>query len=141
MLTEAVIQETASLHDKVLSLSLSNFKKLEKFPYLLLIKSTTEDIVKITIYPLQKEKILKISVLGKEIPKEKIISFLDLLQNHEILHSSGLCVDSNEQLLYECYLNLNFSDPQSKILKQSLEKITGVFENIILEEITLIKQI
>ncbi|MHA1803391.1 MAG: hypothetical protein ACTSU4_02525 [Promethearchaeota archaeon] len=138
LLTEAFIQKTNMLSKNSLLISLSKFKKLEESPYLLIIKSITAEIVKITIYPLDKEKIIKISMRGKDIPKETIRVLLDILQNYEILHSSGLCYDAQNQLLYECYLNIEISSKDEEILQQSLEKIKPFFQELIIEEISLI---
>ena len=138
LLTEAFIQKTNMLSKNSLLISLSKFKKLEESPYLLIIKSITAEIVKITIYPLDKEKIIKISVRGKDIQKETIHGLLDILQNYEILHSSGLCYDAQNQLLYECYLNIDISSKDMENLQQSLEKIKPIIKELIIEEISLI---
>ncbi len=140
LLTEANIQKITSLNHKILKVPLSHFKQLDEYPYILVIKSITVDFIKITLYPLKKKRIIKISIRGKNVPKEEVLLILNKLQSYEIVHSSGLCYDSNNQLLYECYLNIDFSTSNVNILQKLLNQYEKNFESILIDEITLKKR-
>ncbi|MHA1758049.1 MAG: hypothetical protein ACTSVV_14850, partial [Promethearchaeota archaeon] len=60
----------------------------------------------------------------------------NILKKYEIIHTSGLLVKKKE-LNYECYLDLDFSNPKSKDLKSSLNKLKNILKEIIIEEISL----
>ncbi len=134
LLTKANIQRIDDTLEVRLHVSLSNIIESVDKPYLLVIQSETEKSIRITVYPINKEKILKISLYGSSVPEKALENMIKIVQNYDIIHSSGLCLKKN-QLLYECYLNLNLSELKSENLKTSLDKIRNMFKEIIIEEI------
>ncbi|MHA1488601.1 MAG: hypothetical protein ACTSRI_02970 [Promethearchaeota archaeon] len=140
LLTEANIQNNSDPTKIFFNISTSKLKGSREWPYLLIIKSTTEHFIKITLYPIKKEKILKISLSGINMADDIFIYISKTFKNYDIIHTSGLCIDTEKnQLLYECYLNLNLSEKRSELLKNSLNKIRNMFKDVIIEEIALDK--
>ncbi|MHA1933513.1 MAG: hypothetical protein ACW96X_13295 [Promethearchaeota archaeon] len=71
-------------------------------------------------------------MLSKKVLKE----ISKILQKFQVIHTSGFLKIEN-QLIYECYLNLRFSEKNSEDLKTSLEKIKNIFKIVKIEEIGL----
>ncbi len=133
-LTDSYIQTNIDSLNVTLNISLSEVKELKNSQYLLIIQSSTQKCVKTIIYPLNKEKIIKISLSGKNVSDEVLEDLSKLLQNYEIIHTSGLLV-KRKHIFYECYLNLRLTDSKSKDLKVSLDKIRNIFKEIKIVEI------
>ena len=136
--TKAQIQKKAEIDDSTVSLDISipQTIELKNYPFLLIIQSTTENQIRLTIYPIATEKIIKIILVGQDISDEVIEMLSKILKKYEIIHSSGL-LKKEQDFLYECYLNLSLSDAKSKDLKTSLDKIKNIFKEIKIEEIGL----
>ena len=136
--TKAQIQKKAEIDDSTVSLDISipQTIDLKNYPFLLIIQSTTENHIRLTIYPIAREKIVKIILAGQDISDEIIEILSKILKKYEIIHSSGL-LKKEQDFLYECYLNLSLSDAKSKDLKTSLDKIKNIFKEIKIEEIGL----
>ena len=136
--TKAQIQKKAEIDDFTVSLDISipQTIDLKNYPFLLIIQSTTENHIRLTIYPIAREKIVKIILAGQDISDEIIEILSKILKKYEIIHSSGL-LKKEKDFLYECYLNLSLSDAKSKDLKTSLDKIKNIFKEIKIEEIGL----
>ena len=136
--TKAQIQKKAEIDDSTVSLDISipQTIDLKNYPFLLIIQSTTENHIRLTIYPIAREKIIKIILAGQDISDEVIEILSKILKKYEIIHSSGL-LKKEKDFLYECYLNLSLSDAKSKDLKTSLDKIKNIFKEIKIEEIGL----
>ena len=107
-------------------------------PYLLIIQSTIENSIKLSIYPLKKSKIIKVTFSGFDFSNEIIDDISKILQNFQVIHTSGALL-VKKQLFYECYLNLSMLDVKFMDLKASLDKIKNIFKEIIIEEIGLKK--
>lgn len=135
-LTKAYIQRKVDADDSKISLKISipSTLGLKNYPFLLIIQSTTKDHAKLTIYPIFRKKIIKLSLFGQDISDEVINILSQILKKYEIIHSSGLLM-KKKQLFYECYLNLSLTDVKSKDLKASLDKIKNIFKEIKIEEI------
>ncbi len=136
--TKAQIQKKAEIDDSTVSLDISipQTIELKNYPFLLIIQSTSENHIRLTIYPITTEKIIKIILVGQDISDEVIEILSKILKKYEIIHSSGL-LKKEKDFLYECYLNLSLSDAKSKDLKTSLDKIKNIFKEIKIEEIGL----
>jgi len=136
--TKAQIQKKAEIDDSTVSLDISipQTIELKNYPFLLIIQSTSENHIRLTIYPITTEKIIKIILVGRDISDEVIEILSKILKKYEIIHSSGL-LKKEKDFLYECYLNLSLSDAKSKDLKTSLDKIKNIFKEIKIEEIGL----
>ena len=136
--TKAYIQKKGEIDDSTVNLDISIPKTIEmqNYPFLLIIQSTTEDHIRLTIYPIAREKIVKLFLAGQDISNEGIEILSKIIKKYEIIHSSGL-LKKKKDFLYECYLNLSLSDAKSKDLKTSLDKIKNIFKEIKIEEIGL----
>ena len=139
---------TASIHNRrigdinIINLNIPIFDRFaeKEYPHILIIQSTIENRTKLIIYPIKKEKLIKVSLFGQNIT-DGIIGILSrILKNYEIIHTSGLLI-KKKKLFYECYLNLNLSDIKSKELKASLDKIKikKIFMEVKIEEISIEK--
>jgi len=137
-LSSAYVKKINSNFQDVLSVPLSDFDNLEDSQYLLVIQSNTKEFSKLTIYPLKREKIIKVILKGINIIEENIDIMIDELQNFELIHTSGL-TQKDEEIIYECYLNLSSNDYKYKDLKVSLDKIKSIFKEIKIIEIGIQK--
>ncbi|MDX1798475.1 MAG: hypothetical protein R3255_07490 [Candidatus Lokiarchaeia archaeon] len=137
-LTKAKIQRINDISGIKFKLSLLDIKDLKHNPFLLIIQSTIENSIKLTIYPLNKEKILKVTFSTNDFSKEMFDKISDILQNYQIIHTSGVLIIEN-QFYYESYLNLNLNEAKETGLNDSLNKIKNIFKQIIIEEIGLKK--
>ncbi|MBY9003014.1 MAG: hypothetical protein KGD73_03500 [Candidatus Lokiarchaeota archaeon] len=122
--------------DGSLRLNLLKNKLFQKSQFILVIQSNSKDFSKFMIYPLNVNKILKITVSNvKEIVKE-LEQFYSILKDFNIIHNTGLTV-RKDIFVVEIYLNLRFSDSKYKDLKTSLDKIKNKYIDIDIEEISL----
>ncbi|MFX1337125.1 MAG: hypothetical protein ACFFDK_00805 [Promethearchaeota archaeon] len=137
-LTKAYIQrrENTDVSKISLNILIPSMVGLKNSPFLLIIQSTSKDCAKLTIYPVYRKKIIKLSLSGQKVSDQVIHILSKILKRYEIIHSSGFLM-KHKQLFYECYLNLNLSDAKSKDLKTSLDKIKNIFKEIKIEEISL----
>ena len=139
ILTNAYIQKNENSTNINLNFSSSGKKNLKNYPYLLVIQSIQEDFIRLTIYPVKINNLIKVSLYGLKISDEVNMIYLSLaktLQNFEIIHTSGLLIKGNK-LYFEFYLNLSLSDVKTRVLKAALNKIKNIFKDIRIEEIGL----
>ena len=97
-LSFAYVKRKNSKLQDVLNVPLSDFENLEDSQYLLVIQSNTKEFSKITIYPLKREKIIKVVLKGINIIEENIDIMINELQNFELIHTSGLIQKDKEKL-------------------------------------------
>lgn len=122
----------------ILKVSFLNILGSKEDPYLLIVKSATIECIRLTIYPIDREKIIKIILSGTDTTDKFLEILSKILQEFKVLHTSGL-LKKGEHLYYECYLNLNKSDVKYKDLIASIDKIRYIFKEIKIEEIGLRK--
>ncbi|MFX0038460.1 MAG: hypothetical protein ACFFCY_04630 [Promethearchaeota archaeon] len=137
-LTKAHIQNINDISKTTLKLSLLNIKNIEDNRFLLIIESVIENSIKISIYPLKKENIIKVTFSTLHFSNEIFDIISSILQNYKVIHTSGILLIET-QLYYECYLNLNLDEAKSMGLNASLDKIKNIFKQIKIEEIGLKK--
>ena len=135
-ITNAYIQQINEFTYASLKIPIASFKSLYDCGYLLIVQSSIENSIKLAIYPIDKEKIIKVSLCSLKLSKKIIKEISKILQKFKVIHTSGF-LKIEKQLLYECYLNLSLSEKKSKDLKTSLEKIKNIFEKVKIEEIGL----
>jgi len=138
-LSFAYVKRINSKLQDVLSIPLSDVENLEDSQYLLVIQSNTKEFSKITIFPLKREKIIKVVLKGINMIEENIDIMINELQNFELIHTSGL-IQKDEEIMYECYLNLSSNDYKYKDLKVSLDKIKSIIKEIKIIEIGIQKK-
>ncbi|MHA2397417.1 MAG: hypothetical protein ACXADU_00830 [Promethearchaeota archaeon] len=136
-ITTAFIQRFDGLTNLNLQLSLDQIKSLNDCKYLLVIQSIIEKSIKLTVYPVNKSKIIKVSLFGLKLSKKTLKTISKILQKYEVIHSSGILKIKNS-LTYECYLNLSLTEKQSEDLNSSLNKIKNIFKQVKIEEVGLI---
>lgn len=137
-LTKAYIHRISQLSDNYLKFSLEDIKNLEDYPFLLIIHSTIENSIKISIYPLKKDKIIKVTFSSMDFSEEIYELITKILQNFQVIHTSGVLL-IGKQLYYECYLNLSLAEKKVVKLKNSLDQVKNIFKKIKIEEICPIK--
>lgn len=137
-LTKAHIQRINDISRTTLKLSLLNIKNLDNNPYLLIVQSIIENSIKVSIYPLKKEKIIKVTFSTLNFSNEIFDRISNILQNYQVIHTSGVLL-IEKQLYYECYLNLNLVEAKAMGLDAFLNKIKNIFKQIKIEEIGLKK--
>ncbi len=135
-ITNAFIQQINEFTYACLKIPIVSFKNLYDCGYLLIVQSSIENSIKLAIYPINKEKIIKVSLCSLKLSNKIIKEISKLLQKFQVIHTSGF-LKIERQLLYECYLNLSLSEKRSKDLKTSLEKIKNIFKKVEIEEIGL----
>ncbi|MFX1595484.1 MAG: hypothetical protein ACFFBK_05425, partial [Promethearchaeota archaeon] len=84
--------------------------------------------------------IIKVTFFGFHLSTQFFDEISRFLQNFQVIHTSGVLI-IQEQLLYECYLNLNLTETKADDLKISIEKIKNIFKDIKIEEIGFKKSI
>jgi hypothetical protein len=137
-LTKAHIHRKDEISKTILKFSLMDIKNLENYPFLLIIQSTIENSIKISVYPLKKDKIIKITFSSLNFSIEMYELIKKILQKFQVIHTSGVLI-IGKQLYYECYLNLNLAEIKNVNLKNSLDNLKNIFKKIKIEEIGLIK--
>ncbi|MHA1913545.1 MAG: hypothetical protein ACW986_02285 [Promethearchaeota archaeon] len=135
-ITNAFIQRFDGLANVYLQLSLDQIKNLNDCKYLLVIQSIIEKSIKLTVYPVNKNKIIKVSLFGLKLSKKTLKEISKILQKYEVIHSSGI-LKIKSSLVYECYLNLSLTEKKSEDLNVSLDKIKNIFKQVKIEEIGL----
>lgn len=136
ILTNAVIKENLDPFELNLTQLLSEVKDSRISPYLLIIQSNTENYVKLTIYPIQHQKIIKLTLKGVNVLYKDIEILSRRLQKYNIIHTTGL-VSKSKNVIYECYIDLRKIDTKYNELEKSLEKIKSIFKDIKIEELSL----
>lgn len=137
-LTEAYVQRINEFPTTELRISLLDIKNPESYPFLLIIQSTIENSIKLSIYPLKKEKIIKVTFSGFDFSNNIFNDLSKILQKYQVIHTTGVLL-VEKKLFYECYLNLRLNDIKTKELNASLNKIKNIFKEIKIEEIGLNK--
>lgn len=137
-LTNAFIKENKTPNVIELSNFLSEVGNFQNNPYLLIIQAKKENFIKLSIYPINTEKIIKVILKGINVLDSDLEEMPKKLQEFNIVHTSGL-VKKETQVIYECYLNLGIEDPKYKDLINSLENIKNIFKDITIVEISLNK--
>ena len=137
-LTEAYVQRINDFPTTEFQISLLDIKDPEKFPFILIVQSTIENSIKLSIYPLKKEKIIKVTFSGFNFSNNNFNEISKVLQNYKVIHTTGVLL-IEKKLFYECYLNLSLNDTKTKELNVSLNKIKNIFKEIKIEEIGLKK--
>ncbi|MBY9010875.1 MAG: hypothetical protein KGD70_00715 [Candidatus Lokiarchaeota archaeon] len=138
-LTLAEIKKVGKFSDLDIDISLSHIKNIENYRYLLIIKNETASFAKLTIYPISREKALKVIITSLTQIDEQIEIFYKKLQKYNIIHSSGLVFIDGE-IYFECYLDMTLGDQKFKNLKIFLDKNKSKFKDIKLEELSLSKR-
>ena len=108
--------------------------KFNSYPFILIVQLLTKTFAKLTIYPLNRDRVLKIILLGFDIQNNNVKGMINRLKNFGIIHTSGITI-LGKRSYYECYLEICFDDEKYKDLKNVLDKIKNVFEDIKIEEI------
>jgi len=137
-LTEAYVQRINDFPTTEFQISLLDIKDPEKCPFILIVQSTIENSIKLSIYPLKKEKIIKVTFSGFNFSNNNFNEISKVLQNYQVIHTTGVLL-IEKKLFYECYLNLSLNDTKTKELNVSLNKIKNIFKEIKIEEIGLKK--
>ncbi|MHA2282329.1 MAG: hypothetical protein ACXAC5_15915 [Promethearchaeota archaeon] len=135
-ITNAYIQQINEFTYTNLKIPTASFKSLNDYEYLLIVQSFIENSIKLAIYPINKDKIIKVSLCSLKLSKKILKEISKILQQFQVIHTSGFLKIEN-QLLFECYLNLRFSDKKSEDLKTSLQKLKNIFKIVKIEEIGL----
>jgi hypothetical protein len=108
----------------------------EDFPYILIIRLLSKKFAKLTIYPINRDKILKVIFTGFSIQSKVMEELIKKLKSFGIIHTSGI-TSIGDKLYYECYLDLSLNDTIYKDLKNVLDKIKKIFDDINIVEICL----
>ncbi len=135
-LTFAQIKKIGQSSNIDISTSLSHIKEIDNYRNLLIIKSETSRYAKFTVYPTNRERLIKILLAGLTQIDEYIENFSRQLQKYKIIHSSGLVLIDGE-IYFECYLDLSLNDEEYKDLKIFLDKNKSKFKDIKIEELCL----
>jgi hypothetical protein len=120
-LTSAQIKEITNTLTANIELSLTHIDNLENYDYLLIIRSKTNKYTRITIYPIKKQKIIKLALRGIKKIDDYTETLLKKLQEYSIIHSTGLVLIDG-LLFFECYLNISLNEEKYAELKFFLDK-------------------
>ena len=114
-LTKATIQRLADITKTKLSNSLFELKNIKDYPFFLIIQSTIENVLKLSIYPIKKETIIKITFYGFNLSSNFFDEISKILQKFQVIHVSGVFMIA-KNYIYECYLDPNMSEIKAKDL-------------------------
>jgi hypothetical protein len=134
-LTDAIIKKIEFLPTIVPEQIIPTNGPFKKSSYFLIVRLVTKSFAKMTIYPLNNNKILKLTFTGFNIQTGIIKETVKKLNAFKIVHTSGLNTLRGKSY-YECYLNLSFNHVQYIGLKRALDKIKNKFEDINIVEIS-----
>lgn len=107
--------------------------------YILVIKSQTSKCLKLTLYPIKKNRISKITIFEEKFTHNQVIKIANIIKDLNIIHSSGL-TSKEDKFFYECYLDFNLQKTKGfnkTNFENSLEKLKEITKNIKFEEIYL----
>ena len=135
-ITDAFVKVIKKSTMKKFSVSLTDIFNEKKYHYILIIKSTTEKCVRITIYPLEDKQIVKLKL--RDIPDIFFNNLSDILKKYDVIHSSGL-LEIDGQLFYECYLKIDIESPKIIELKKILDKVKNSSTLFSIEKIKFLK--
>lgn len=113
--------------------------KLKSEKYLLIIHSFTKTCLKISIYPIKQQKILKLKLTVNALSKDYGEQILRFLRSFEIIHSTGI-VSKNGKYFIECYINTDLQELKRikfEELSTSGRDVKNLIESVDVEEITL----
>lgn len=135
-ITDAYIQQLDDFLNTNLRISLSKIDDLKAYDHLLIIQSAIENSIKLSIYPIKKGNIIKISLYGLKLSKKILKEISKILQKFQVIHTSGFLKIRN-RIYFECYLNFSISEIEKKSLKASFDKIKNIFKEIKIEEVRI----
>ncbi len=102
---------------------------LEEKRNILIIQTRSTKFLKFMVYPVDNDKIIKITIHGRNKPSKVISNLSDLLKSLNVVHTSGITLNES-QFSQEIYLD------QTEIndhLKKKLIKIEGI--KVIIDEL------
>ena len=99
-LTKAYITSTENITSIKLSKELRDIDSFKESNKILVIQSTSEKCIRITLYPLKEEAIIKLILIGANISDDSIEKLSTILQNYEIIHTSGLLLKGKELFFF-----------------------------------------
>ncbi len=134
-LTSAQVKEISSSQTTNIELSLTHIDNIENYDYILIIRSETSRYSKIIIYPVKKQKIIKLTLRGLKKIDEYSEAFSKRLQEYGIIHSTGLIMIEG-LLFFECYLNLSINEEKYIDLLCFLDKNKKNIKDIQIMEIS-----
>ena len=136
LLTDAFIKKKEDFLNLFPNLLKNTEGTFKDSSYILIVRLLTKIFAKLTIYPLNRSKILKLIFIGFDFQDIMIEETIKKLKEFNIIHTSGL-TSLGDKSYYECYLDLSFIDKDYKDLQSVLDKIKNIFEDIRIEEINL----
>ena len=137
-LTKAYIQPVSDFKKSNFEIQIIDIKDLNKYPFFLVIQAVVEHNIKLSIYPLNVEKVTKVSLSSFNFSSENFDELSRILREYKVVHTSGV-IFIEKRFFYECYLIMSKNEEKSKNLKASFNKIKSKFEEIKIEEIILSK--
>ena len=102
---------------------------LEGKKNILIIQTGATKFLKFMVYPVDNDKIIKITIRGRNKPSEVISSLSSLFEELNVVHNSGFTLNE-DQFLQEVYIDQSEINDQ---LKKNLIKIEGI--KVIIDEL------
>ena len=133
-LTDAIIKKRQDFLTFIPSNFIDTKGKFRDCSYVLIIRLFTRIFAKLTIYPLYRDKIVKIVFIGFDIQDKFIKESIKELKKFKIIHTSGL-TSLGDNSYYECYLDLSINDKDYNDLNSVLDNFKNIFEDIKIVEI------
>ena len=106
----------------------STIQNLEKTNKILIIQTASKKFIKYMVYPVQNEKVIKLTFYGINISNKTFLNTFNLLKKFNIIHTSGASLKKNE-IMEEIYLNPVEID--QTILEKELKDIEGIYKVLI----------
>ncbi|MBD3193780.1 MAG: hypothetical protein GF317_01905 [Candidatus Lokiarchaeota archaeon] len=140
-LTSAEVCSIEKLKCNILGNSLEHYRDLGDYKNILIIKSMNPKYIRLTLYPIKRDNITKVTIIDNKNSEIKIQKIMNSFKEYEIIHTSGLTYKSNK-IIYECYFNLDmfdFKDKELSNFKKLINNINKKLKDIIVEEISISK--
>lgn len=103
-------------------------------PYFLLVSVNGKRFVKMSIYPLREDVVIKLIIEGEAITEAVLETISKFGTQMDIVHSSGLTF-TNNHMIYEMYVAKTKTTQQFEEIRQDMMALPTV-DNVSLEEIT-----
>ncbi len=112
----------------------SNIFKSSNAKFFLIIYVDGKQFVKMHIYPIPENTVIKVVVEGDQIAEDVLLALTNIASQMNVIHSSGF-VFVQKHLIYEIYLAKTGASPKFQEMKRDMMQLKGV-TRVALEEIT-----
>jgi 2-C-methyl-D-erythritol 4-phosphate cytidylyltransferase len=112
----------------------SNIFKSSNAKFFLIIYVDGKQFVKMHIYPLVENTVIKVIIEGDQISNDVLNALTNLASKMDVIHTSGFTF-VQDHLIYELYIAKTIADQQLKEVQHEMMRLKAI-DRVSLEEIT-----